>query len=124
MTNPEVIPPGAESLEERRARAATPPGGPGDPLELLLEHIRALVRVDAAAFLVVDGDRTRIEPAARWFASPAMHDVIEPTLSRPYDRATPGLVEFALERGRPLLLPRIEDWEAAPTLLAQLEQRP
>ncbi|MGI9081097.1 MAG: PP2C family protein-serine/threonine phosphatase [Thermoleophilaceae bacterium] len=121
MANPEVIPP-TDRPERRRSRRPTPLGGAGDPLELLLSHLQGLVRVDAAVFLVVDSERTRIEPAAQWFASAAIHEAIEPALRRPYDREVPGLVEVALERGRPLLLPRIEDWEAAPTLVAQFER--
>lgn len=122
MTDPELIPPETETADDRRARAATPPSGPGDPLELLLGHLQGLLRADGASFLVVDSERTRIEPAAQWFASPELHDAISPTGGRRYERDAPGLVEAALGRGRPLLLPRIEDWEAAPVLLAQLER--
>ena len=108
---------------DRASRAVTPPHGPADPVELLLEHLHALVRVDAAAFLTVDRARTRIEPAAHWFASSAVQEALEPTLSCPYDREMPGLVETAIERGRPLLLPRIEDWDAAPQLRSHFERR-
>ena len=119
MPPPQVIPSGAESRAEPPSRASTPPQGPVDPLELLLDHLQDLVQVDAAAFLAVDAQRTRIEPAAQWFASTTMRDAFQPTLSRPYDRSAPGLAEAALERGRSLFLPRIEDWEAAPRLRAQ-----
>ncbi len=118
MSPPQVIPSGAGSSAET-SRASTPPQGPVDPLELLLEHLQGLVRVDAAAFLAVDARRTRIEPAAQWFASAAMREAFQPTLSRPYDRSAPGLAETALERSRALFLPRVEDWEAAPRLRAQ-----
>jgi GAF domain-containing protein len=119
MSPPQVIPSGADSRAEATSRASTPPQGPVDPLELLLKHLQDLVQVDAAAFLAVDARRTRIEPAAQWFASAAMRDAFQPTLSRPYDRSAPGLAETALERGRSLFLPRIEDWEAAPRLREQ-----
>jgi serine phosphatase RsbU (regulator of sigma subunit) len=89
------------------------PRTPGDPLELVLEHLRRLVRADAALLMAVDRDRTRIAPTASWFSSPELRDALAPTLRRAYDRRRPGLTEATLERGRPLLLPRLEDWEAA-----------
>jgi GAF domain-containing protein len=87
-------------------------------LERLLEHVRTLMHVDAAAFLVVDRDRRWIEPLAGWFTSPDLRDAIQAGEGRAYDRARPGLVEFVVERDRSLLLPRVEAWEAAPELLA------
>jgi serine phosphatase RsbU (regulator of sigma subunit) len=86
---------------------------PGDPLELVLEHLRRLVRTDAAMLLAVDRDRRTIEPTAAWFSSRELREGLTPALRRPYDRGRPGLTEATLERGRPLLLPRLEDWEAA-----------
>ncbi|HEX2072016.1 MAG TPA: GAF domain-containing SpoIIE family protein phosphatase [Thermoleophilaceae bacterium] len=86
---------------------------PGDPLDLVLEHLRRLVRADAVVLTSVDRARKTIEPTASWFSSPELHDALAPALSRPYDRRRPGLTEAALERGRPLMLPRLEDWEAA-----------
>jgi serine phosphatase RsbU (regulator of sigma subunit) len=85
---------------------------PGDPLGLVLAHLRRLVRADAALLLSVDRDRTAIEPDAAWFSSPDLQAALAPALRRPYDRRRPGLTEAALERGRPLMLPRLEDWEA------------
>lgn len=87
-------------------------------LDRIIEHVRELVRCDVAAFQIVDPSRRRIEPVASWFASPGLRAAFEPFLRRPYDRTRPGLTEAALERGRPLLLPRLEDWEAAPGMLA------
>jgi GAF domain-containing protein len=89
------------------------PRPPGDPLDLMLEHLRRLVRADAAILFSVDRDRAAIEPTASWFSSPQLREALEPALARPYDRSRPGLTEAALERGRPLLLPRLEDWQAA-----------
>ena len=86
-------------------------------LERIIEHVRTLVRCDVASFQIVDPGRTTIEPVASWFASPALQLALEPFLRRRYDRERPGLTEAALERGRPLLLPRLEDWEAAPRVL-------
>src|SRR4051794_684179 len=87
-------------------------------LERLLEHVRTLMHVDAAAFLLVDGDRRWIEPLAGWFTSPDLRDAIQAGTGHAYDRSRPGLVEFVVERDRSLLLPRVEAWEAAPDLLA------
>jgi serine phosphatase RsbU (regulator of sigma subunit) len=86
---------------------------PGDPLDLVLEHLRRLVGADAAMLLAVDRDRTRVEPMAAWFHSPQLREALAPAMSRPYRRDRPGLAEAGLDRARPLLLPRLEDWEAA-----------
>ena len=123
MVPPNAISAGREERGDPASRAATPPHGPADPLELLLQHLHGLVQVDAAAFLTVDRERTRIEPAARWFASATVQEALEPTLSCPYDRELPGLVETAVERGRPLHLARVEEWDAAPQLRSHFERR-
>jgi serine phosphatase RsbU (regulator of sigma subunit) len=103
----------------RRSRSGE--GQELDPLWLaldrIIEHVRALVRCDAASFQIVDPEKGSIEPVAGWFATPALGAALEPFLRRAYDRERPGLTEAALERGRPLLLPRLEDWEAAPRVL-------
>ena len=103
-------------------RATTPPRGPGDPLDILLSHLQGLIRVDGAAFLVVDRDRGSVEPAAQWFASAHVQTALEPALQRPFDRELPGLAEAAIGRGSPLFLPRVDDWEAAPRLQAEYER--
>ena len=100
---------------------ATTPSGPGDPLDLLLGHLRGLVSADGAAFLVVDRERRSIEPAAQWFASPVIQAALEPALTRPAGRALPGLAEAAIGRRSPLFLPRVEDWEAATRLRTEFE---
>ena len=82
-------------------------------LERIIDHVRDLVRCDVATFQIVTATRDRVEPAASWFANPALRAALEPFLHRPYDRRRPGLTEAALERGSPILLPRLEDWEAA-----------
>ena len=82
----------------------------------LLDHVRRLMHADGVAFLVVDEQRRWVEPIADWFLSPDLREAIEPLQRRRYDRARPGLVEYALERDRPLLLPRVEAWEAAADL--------
>jgi serine phosphatase RsbU (regulator of sigma subunit) len=108
-------------LDDAQSAAAPAPSGgpdpirrtPGDPLDLMLEHLRRMVRADVAALLEVDRGRTTISPSASWFSSPELRDAVGPAFARPYDRARPGLTEATLERGRSLLLPRLEDWEAA-----------
>ena len=106
----------------RSARAATPPSGPGDPLELLLGHLRELIRADAAVFLAVDADQGSIAPAAEWFASSAVRAAIEPALQSLDADELPVLAEAAIGRGSPLFLPRVEDWEAATRVRRQFEQ--
>ena len=86
----------------------------------LVEDVRALLRVDAVAFVTVDEERGQLTRAAGWFASPELSEALQPLEARPLTRGRRGLVEAALERARPLLLPRVEAWEAAPDLLAEL----
>jgi sigma-B regulation protein RsbU (phosphoserine phosphatase) len=84
----------------------------------LLEHVRTLLDVDGAGFLVVDAERRHIEPLADWFASAELREAIEPVNRRQtYDPSRPGLVEYVLERDRPLLLPRVDAWESGKDLL-------
>lgn len=103
------------------ALAADEVRAPGNPLELVLEHLRRVVRADVAALLSVDVDRASIEPTATWYSSPALERAVEPALRRRYDRDRPGVVEAALERISPLFLPRLEDWEAAQNVRAALQ---
>ena len=105
-------------------RAADPPvptALPGDPLRLLTEHVRDHPRMDAAAFVVVDTEGGTIEPAAAWFSSPIVEKVVAPHLRRAYDPARPGLVETVLDRAQPLFLVRVDSWEAAGVLRAQVQ---
>jgi len=100
---------------------AAPPGRvQGDPLGVLIQHLRAHPRVSAAVFQIVDPERRRAEAAAGWFGSPLIREALEAALARPYDRSRPGLTEGSLERDRPLFLPRVEAWEAAPVLREQV----
>lgn len=115
MSTRHVIPAVAESRADS-SRATTPPSGPGDPLGLLLGSLRGLIRADCAAFLVVDRDRGSIEPAAQWFTSDGVREAFEPALTCAPGADLPGLADAAMERGSPLFLPRVEDWEAAPRL--------
>jgi serine phosphatase RsbU (regulator of sigma subunit) len=97
------------------ATAATDsaPRTPGDPIELVLAHVRRLVRADAAMLLSLDRERSAFAPIASWFSTPELEAALSPGMQRPYSRDKPWLSEAAIERGRPLLLPRLEDWEAA-----------
>jgi serine phosphatase RsbU (regulator of sigma subunit) len=70
------------------------------------------------AFLAVDRERGQVQPLADWFSSPELREAIELVPGRAYDPRRPGLVEYALEADRPLVLPRVEAWEAAPEILA------
>ena len=74
--------------------------------------------MDAVAFVTVDEDRGLMERAAGWFASPELRDALQAPAGRPVDPRQRRLVEAALERGRALLLPRVEAWEAALDLRA------
>ena len=103
--------------------AVAPPGHtPGDPLGVLIDHLRAHPRVDAAVFLAADPQRGQVELAASWFASPLLREALGAALDRPYDRTRPGLTEASLERDRPLFLPRVDAWESAPMLHAAIER--
>jgi GAF domain-containing protein len=77
--------------------------------------VRTLLRADGVAFLAVDRERGLVEPLADWFTSTELREAIE--LARAYDPGRPGLVEYALEADRPLVLPRVEAWESAPDIL-------
>ncbi len=93
-----------------------------DPLDILLEHLKSHPRVDAAAFLLVEPGGPRVETAAGWFHSPVLREALGAALEWPFDREAPGLVEAALDRDRPLFLPRVEDWQAAPSLRTRVER--
>src|SRR3954454_11813177 len=92
-------------------------------LERSLEHVRTLLEVDGAAFLVVDEGRKHIEPLADWYATPALREVADHINRRPYDLHRAGLPEYVLERDRPLLLSRLEAWESAPDMLVAAQER-
>ena len=79
-------------------------------------------RIDAAIFVLVDAERGTVEPGASWFASPIVERAIAPHLSRPFDTGRPGLVETVLDRAQPLFLMRVDSWEAAGLLRAQVER--
>jgi GAF domain-containing protein len=90
--------------------------GLAQTLGRLLAHVRTMLRVDGATFLMVSGEPPTVEPLVEWFASPDLRAAVAPPGGRPYDRARPDIAEIVLERGRSLLLPRVDAWEAAPRL--------
>jgi GAF domain-containing protein len=113
---------GAETIpEDTRATESSDRSGQ-DPLDILLEHLKSHPRVDAAAFMLVEPGGARVETAAGWFHSPLLREALGAALEWPLDRDLPGLVEAALERGRPLFLPRVEDWQAAASLRTRVER--
>jgi GAF domain-containing protein len=85
-------------------RSADPPSFRERTLARLVDHVRALIPVDAVAFATA-GEPGR-SYSDGWFAAPELRNALD------------GLVEAALERDRPLFLPRVDAWEAAPKLLA------
>jgi serine phosphatase RsbU (regulator of sigma subunit) len=89
-------------------------------LARLIEHVRALLPVDAVAIVTVDEARARVERSAGWFADPALGEKVGPPGSHELDDRRRGLARAVLERERPLLLERLDAWEAAPELFAAM----
>jgi GAF domain-containing protein len=91
-------------------------------LEEILTQLRALLDIDGCAFQTVDADRGHIRAAATWFETPAVRAALGPVLDRPYDAARGGVTEAAIERGEPLLLSDIQEWEGGAALRARLHE--
>lgn len=87
-----------------------------------MERLRSHPRIDAGAFLVVDGEHNRVEPRAIWAASPLINQAAIASLDRPYGEL-PGLVEAIIGRAQSLFLAVLEGWEAAPSLRERLQLR-
>ena len=87
--------------------SSTPAPKPSAPwrertLERLAQHVRTVLPgVSAVAFVP---DEASAERAVGWFANESLQDAMEASMSR-------------LARGRALLLPRVEAWQAAPELM-------
>jgi GAF domain-containing protein len=75
-------------------------------LARLVGHVRTLIPVGAVCFATIDERAGTIQRSAGWFTDPGLRDSFD------------GLLEAVLERDRPLFLPRVDAWEAAPKLLA------
>jgi GAF domain-containing protein len=84
----------------------------------VIEHLRTLLRTDGVAFMAVDPDRGSVEPLADWFASAELRAALEPAPGSAGNPGRPGLVEYALAADRPLVLPRVDAWEAATEIRA------
>jgi serine phosphatase RsbU (regulator of sigma subunit) len=70
-------------------------------LERLVQHVRTVLPVSAVAFLPEETSGAR---TVGWFADERLRDAMEASMRR-------------LARGRGLLLPRVEAWQAAPELM-------
>ena len=70
-------------------------------LERLVEHVRTVLPVSAVVFVPDEASGGR---AVGWFADERLRDALEASMAR-------------LARGRALLLPRVEAWQAAPELM-------
>jgi GAF domain-containing protein len=86
-------------------------------LDRLVEHARALLPVDGVTLVTVDEERGQSERAAGWFADDELAAALAAPAGARLDPSRDGLVGAALERSEPLLLPRLDAWEAAPGLL-------
>jgi GAF domain-containing protein len=89
------------------------PARPGETLRertlgRLIEHVLTLVPAGGVSFVDVDPMQRGERPVGR-FADPELRDALA---------GRSRLAEAALERERPLLLPRVDAWQAAPDLLA------
>jgi GAF domain-containing protein len=79
----------------------------------LVEDVRALLPAAAVSFATLAEDTRDVTKLTGWFGSDELRDAL-------CAGGGPGPVEAALERGRPLLLPRVDAWQAAPLLLKGL----
>ena len=95
---------------------------PGDPLRVLVEHVREHPRIDAAVLAIAEPAGDGVEPVARWFASPVVERLVAPRLRRSFSVVRPTLVETVLDRAKPLFLQRVDSWEAAEALRVQIER--
>src|SRR5688572_7723225 len=85
--------------------AAAPPAPWRDrTLARLVQHVRAVLPVSGIAFLTDDADGGR---PVGWFADESLRVAVEASMRR-------------LARGRPLLLARVEAWQAAPDLMDEI----
>ena len=96
MTQPGTLPPTSPVL-------AAPAPWRERTLARVVEHVRAVLPVSAVAF--VAGDQgAAAHVGASWFAREDLRGAMEASMGR-------------LVRSRPLLLPRVEAWQAAPELM-------
>ena len=88
-------------------------------VEHVLDRVRELILSDAVAFLRMD-PRREVDATVGRFASAELRDAIE-AAGQNGAAEWPGIAQIALERDRPLVLPRVETWDAAPRIRASLD---
>ena len=93
-----------------RQASPPPPAHVAGAVEHVLDRVRSLIPADAVAFLPA-GPGGELGSALGRFDSAELRDAV----------GTPGLARVALDRDRPLVLTRVEEWEAAPRIRASLE---
>ena len=79
----------------------------------LVDDVRSLLPASAVGFATLAEETREVTGVTGWFGSDELRDAL-------CAGGGPGPVEAALERGRPLLLPRVDAWQAAPLLLQGL----
>ena len=79
----------------------------------LVDDVRSLLPASAVGFATLAEETREVAGVTGWFGSEELRDAL-------CAGGGPGPVEAALERGRPLLLPRVDAWQAAPLLLKGL----
>jgi GAF domain-containing protein len=85
-----------------------PPASWGErTMERVVRHVRAVLPVSAVAFVPARSAGPEVRPAG-WYADERLRSALEATTDR-------------LVRATPLLLPRVEAWQAAPELEASIE---
>jgi GAF domain-containing protein len=107
------VPPPTSTLA---TRPADPPSFRERTLAQLVDHVRALIPVGAVTFVTLDEHRGRLERSGGWFADPDLRDALGGPGTVLLNAGRRTLLEATLERERPLFLPRVDAWEAAPEL--------
>jgi GAF domain-containing protein len=79
----------------------------------LVDDVRALLPASAVCFATLSEQTRDVSDVTGWFRSDELRDAL-------CAGGGPGPMEAALGRGRPLLLPRVDAWQAAPLLLKGL----
>jgi Stage II sporulation protein E (SpoIIE) len=87
-------------------------------LERLVQHVRELAAVDAVLILTVDPARAAIERSAGWFGAEGSRARVETLGGGPLDARGQDLLETVLEAEQPLVLERLDAWDAARELPA------
>ena len=83
-----------------------------------MQHVRELAAVDAVLILTVDAARAAIERSAGWFGAEGSRARVETLGGGPLDARGQDLLETVLEAEQPLVLERLDAWDAARELPA------